>query len=357
MMLIGGTSGGAPSPSDLKKLKLPPGLSISVWAEVPGARSLALGPDGVIFVGAGGLGGVHRKVYAVKYNTKTMASEKTLVVRDQLNSPNGVAYREGSLYVAEISRLIAFRNIQKNLNSAFEKSSDFKNLNLEFDVLPFAFPSDTHHGWKFIRFDGAGKLYVPVGAPCNVCDPGTEYARIYQLDLKEKTKTVYAQGVRNTVGFDWDPVTGQMWFTDNGRDWLGDDRPPCEINKVSQVGEHFGFPFCHGKDRNGKYILDPQFKTDKSCDAFTAPQINLPAHVAPLGMRFYTGESLGADLKNQILFAEHGSWNRSVPQGYRVSLAEVQNVHPPKYKPFIEGWLQDGKSWGRPVDVEILPDG
>jgi glucose/arabinose dehydrogenase len=314
----------------LEKLVLPPGFAISVWAEVPGARSLAQAPDGRIFVGSRS----GDKVYVVE-------NGRPQILAEGLDTPNGVAYRDGKLYVAEISQILEFDVSKKS-------PLPLKPLR----ALPQKFPSDTHHGWKFIRFGPDGKLYVPVGANCNVCDPGKDFARLYRIDVNGTTKEVIAQGIRNTVGFDFHPETKELWFTDNGRDWLGDDRPPCELNRVTKPNENFGFPFCHGKD-----LPDPEFGKGQSCKSSTPPMVELRAHVAPLGMRFYTGDLFTASFKNSVILAEHGSWNRSSPQGYRLTFVKLKGSQVEKVEGFIEGWLQHGSAWGRPVDVEVLKDG
>ncbi|HWU42558.1 MAG TPA: PQQ-dependent sugar dehydrogenase, partial [Bdellovibrio sp.] len=265
---------------------------------------------------------------------------KVQVFAQGLSVPNGVAYKDGKLYVAEISRILEF-NVPDKIT---EPQKPVR-------VLPQTFPSDEHHGWKFIRFGPDRKLYVPVGANCNICDPGTEYARIYRIDVNGTSKELVAQGVRNTVGFDWDPVSKDFWFTDNGRDMLGDDVPPDELNHLTQLGQNFGFPYCHGKN-----IKDPEFGT-KDCAQFTPPVVELRAHVASLGMRFYTGNMFPKEFHNNIILAEHGSWNRTIPQGYRLTFVELKNNQPVKVTGFIEGWLQGDQAWGRPVDVEVLKDG
>ncbi|MGZ5280202.1 MAG: PQQ-dependent sugar dehydrogenase, partial [Pseudobdellovibrionaceae bacterium] len=305
--------------------KLPEGAQVSIFAVVPSARSMSLGEKGQIFVGTR-----DSRVYRIWDPNLDGKADRVEVLFDQLKSPNGVAYKNGDLYIGEIPRILKV-----------SKVNETKKVDLKVQVLPQKFPSDGHHGWKVIRFGPDGWLYVPVGANCNVCDPGTEYARMFRIDVTSDKKEEVAQGIRNTVGYDWDPKTKELWFTDNGRDLLGDDVPPDEINKVSKKVEHFGFPFCHGKD-----VQDSGFK--KPCSQFTLPQVLLPAHVAPLGMRFH---------KDQIYFAEHGSWNRSKPQGYRVSRVVFSKGQAPRYEPWIEGWLQGTKSWGRPVDVQIYFDG
>lgn len=328
--LIFSSVGSAATELPLDKLKLPPGFKIVVWAEVPNARSMAQAPDGRIFVGTR----ESDKVYVVK-------NGKTQVLAQNLDTPNGVAYRDGKLYVGEVNRILEF-DVSK------QTSVPLKPVR----ILPQTFPSDAHHGWKFIRFGPDGKLYVPVGANCNICDPGKDYARIYRIDVNGTSKEEVAQGVRNTVGFDFQPGTKDLWFTENGRDMLGDDVPPDELNHLTKVGENFGFPFCHGKN-----ILDPEFGKGKSCNGVTLPAAELRAHVAALGMRFYTGSMFPESYKNSIILAEHGSWNRSQPQGYRLTFAKINGASVEKVEGFVEGWLQGSSAWGRPVDVEVLKDG
>jgi glucose/arabinose dehydrogenase len=215
------------------------------------------------------------------------------------------------------------------------------------------FPRDRHHGWKFIRFGPDGMLYIPVGAPCNVCEPEDErYATIMRMQPDGTGLEIIAHGVRNTVGFDWHPVTNELWFTDNGRDWLGDDLPPDELNRAPQNGLHFGFPYCHG----GR-IPDPKFGKKRKCDEFVPPVAELGPHVASLGMRFYTGKMFPNAYRNQVFIAEHGSWNRSVPIGYRITVVRIQDNRAVSYDVFADGWLQRGRVWGRPVDVLVTPDG
>ncbi len=323
----------------LSTIKLPPGFSIEVYAnKVEGARSLALGPEGVVFVGSRSQG----KVYALIDKNSDHRADEVLVVAKGLNSPNGVAYHNGSLYVAEISRVIRFDEIGKRLRNPPEPV-----------VVNDTFPKDTHHGWKFIRFGSDGKLYVPVGAPCNVClrdDP--RYASIMRMNPDGSNLEVFASGVRNTVGFDWHPVIKELWFTDNGRDWMGSNMPPDELNHAPQKGMHFGFPYCHGGD-----IPDPEYGDKRSCKDFTPPRQNLGPHVASLGMRFYTGSMFPAKYRNSIFIAEHGSWNRLVPIGYRITLVTLEDGKATGYETFAEGWLDTLLSWGRPVDVLVMPDG
>ena len=216
-----------------------------------------------------------------------------------------------------------------------------------------SFPSDRQHGWKFIAFGPDERLYIPVGAPCNICEPDADrYALIKRMKADGSGVEVFARGIRNTVGFDWHPQTKELWFTDNGRDRQGDDVPPDELNHAPKPGLHFGYPYCHGGD-----IPDPEFGKKRSCSEFTAPAQKLGPHVAALGMRFYTGSMFPSEYKNQIFIAEHGSWNRSTPIGYRVTLVQLQGNRAVSYKTFAEGWLQGSRAWGRPVDVVVMPDG
>jgi glucose/arabinose dehydrogenase len=331
----------SPSPSRLAlpTLTLPPGFSISVYADnVPNARSMTLGPAGTLFVGTRTAG----VVYAVVDANKDQKADRVFTIATGLEMPNGVAVRDGSLFVAEVSRILRFDHIE----TALEKPPAPV-------VVTDAFPRDRHHGWKFIAFGPDGWLYVPVGAPCNVCERAdARYASITRIRPDGSGLEVFASGVRNTVGFDWHPVTKALWFTDNGRDMLGDDLPPDELNVAPAKGRHFGFPYCHGGT-----IADPEFGLKRPCPEFTPPARALGPHVAALGMRFYTGSMFPAAFRNQILIAEHGSWNRRAPIGYRVMKVTLSGDRVTGYEPFVEGWLQGRKPWGRPVDVLVMPDG
>jgi glucose/arabinose dehydrogenase len=321
------------------KLKLPPGFQIAIYADnVPNARSLALGKKGTVFVGTR----AGDEVYALIDENGDQKADKVSTIASGLNSPNGVAFRDGALYVAEINRVLRYDNIEDNLKSPAQPA-----------VVNDKFPRDGHHGWKFIAFGPDGMLYVPVGAPCNICEPDpNRYANIMRMKPDGSGLEVFANGVRNSVGFDWDPRTKEMWFTDNGRDNLGDDVPPCELNHAPKAGMHFGYPYCHGVD-----VKDPQFGEKKPCSEFTPAAQPLGAHVAPLGMRFYTGDMFPAEYKQRAFVAEHGSWNRSQKSGYRVMMATINGGKVEKYEPFIEGWLQGQSNWGRPVDMLVMPDG
>lgn len=317
----------------LEKIKLPPGFKIEVFAEVPKARSLAKSPGGTIFVGTRA-----ESVYAVK-------DGKVYEIAQGLNSPNGVAFKDGDLYVAEIPRLLRYKNVEASLAKPPKP-----------ETLPVQFPSDEHHGWKFIAFGPDGHLYVPVGAPCNVCDRGADgYSAIFKVDKDFKTKTVFASGVRNTVGFAWHPATKAMYFTDNGRDLLGDDVPDDELNVAPKPGLDFGYPRCHA----GK-VKDPDFgKGADACKGSEKPVALLGPHVAALGLRFYQGAQFPATYKNRLFIAEHGSWNRSKPIGYQVVTVTLSGKGQGEVEKFATGWLDEksGEAWGRPVDVLELGDG
>ena len=324
----------------LELVTLPPGFTINVYAnDVPNARSMALSPGGTLFVGTRSQG----KVYALRDEDRDHRAEQMYTIASGLTMPNGVAFKDGALYVAEVHRVLRYDAIESRLTDPPEPV-----------VVNDAFPSDRHHGWKFIGFGPDGRLYVPVGAPCNVCERRDDerYASIMRMNDDGTDLEVFARGVRNTVGFDWHPVTGELWFTDNGRDWMGDDQPPDELNRAPTTGLHFGFPYCHGGD-----IPDPTFGKDRRCDEFTPPAMKLGPHVASLGMRFYTGSMFPASYRNQVFIAEHGSWNRSLPIGYRVTLVRLEGNRAVRYEVFAEGWLQGTRAWGRPVDVEVMPDG
>lgn len=316
----------------LEEIKIPEGFNISVYAKnIEGARSMTWGSDGILFVGSRNAG----KVYAVEPNGKVH------LIASRLNQPNGVAFANGALYVAEIQRLIKFENIMANLAKR-PKPKEIRR-----------FPSDTHHGWKFMAIGPDGDLYVAQGVPCNICKVKDPYGTILKMKLDGGNETVIARGIRNSVGFDWNPDTKELWFTDNGRDWMGEDTPPDELNRVTKVGAHYGFPFCHGTD-----VIDPEFGKDKKCQDYVLPVQNLGPHVAALGMRFYTGKNFPAKYQKQVFIAEHGSWNRSIPLGYRVMLVTLDGNGKSKgYEVFAEGWLQNNRPWGRPADVINTNDG
>jgi glucose/arabinose dehydrogenase len=330
------TGSKAPGPGGDGRISLPAGFQIATFAEVPGARSLALASSGTVFVGTRG-----DKVYAVADTNSDFTADRVYRIADGLFMPNGVAFRDGDLYVAEVNRILRFDDIESRLDNPPQPI-----------VIDDSYPSDRSHGWKFIAFGPDGKLYVPVGAPCNVCEPPDPiYETITCINPDGSGREIFASGIRNTVGFAWHPQTRELWFTDNGRDNMGDDVPPDELNRAPLAGLHFGFPYCHGGE-----IPDAQFN-ERPCSEFVPPAMKLGPHVAALGMRFYTGIMFPEEYRNQIFIAEHGSWNRSTPIGYRVMLVRLEGDRAVSYEVFAEGWLEDGDAWGRPVDLLVMPDG
>ncbi|MEO1204014.1 MAG: PQQ-dependent sugar dehydrogenase, partial [Pseudomonadota bacterium] len=249
-------------------------------------------------------------------------------------------YHDGDLYVAEIDRVLRYADIDNRLENPPTP-----------DVLPIDLPDKRHHGWRYIAFGPDGKLYISIGAPCNVCEEDG-FAVIERMNVDGSGREVVARGVRNSVGLAWHPDTEELWFTDNGRDMLGDDRPPCELNRVSEPGQHFGFPYCHGGD-----IKDPKFGAGQGCAAYAPPAQRLGPHVAPLGLRFYTGESFPERYRGQVFIAEHGSWNRSKKIGYRITTVAHDNGRGTSYSTFADGWLDGEKTLGRPVDLLVIEDG
>ena len=329
----------ARAPLPLGEIRLPPGFAIEVYADnVPNARQMALSPNGTLYVGSRSEG----KVYAIP--TEKTKDKKVHTIASGLAMPSGLAFRDGSLYVAATSKVLRYDGIDGKLQSPPKPV-----------VVADDFPTERHHGWKFIAFGPDGWLYVPVGAPCNVCNEEKErpiFATITRMKPDGSGREIFASGVRNTVGFDWHPQTKELWFTENGRDMMGNDRPPDELNHAPKKGLHFGFPYCHGKD-----IPDPGFGS-RPCDQFTPPARELDPHVAAIGMRFYTGSMFPAEYSNRILFAEHGSWNRDEAIGYRVMMVRLEGDKAVSYEPFAQGWLRkNGKAWGRPADVLVMPDG
>lgn len=324
---------------ELDKIQLPDGFKIEVYADkIKNARSMTLSPSGTLFVGSMRKG----NVYAIKDTDGDFKGDKVYTIASGLNTPNGVAFKDGSLYVAEINRILRFDDIEKNLDNPGK-----------YEVVYDKYPTDTHHGWKYIAFGPDGKLYVPVGAPCNVCSSDEIYASITRMDPDGSNMEIVQHGIRNTVGFNWHPDSKELWFTDNGRDWLGDDIPACEVNHAPKDGMHFGFPYCHQGD-----LPDDEFGT-KPCADFTPPAQKMGAHVAPLGIEFNTGAQFPDQYKKQIFVAEHGSWNRSKKSGYQISLLKLDGNKVTSYEAFAKGWMDPEKDtvWGRPVDMEWMPDG
>jgi len=323
----------------IKQLQVADGFEISIYADnVTNARGLALGEGGIVYVGTGPEG----KVYAVTDTNQDGKADHTYVVAENLNMPNGVAYKDGSLYVATINRILRYPQLAAHLDNPPTPVVVYDKL-----------PSDTEHGWKYLRFGPDNKLYTAIGAPCNICQPSSDlYASLVRLEPDGSHFEIIAHGIRNTQGFDWQPNTHTLFFTDNGRDYLGDDSPPEELNQWSAVGDHFGYPFCHGGT-----ITDPEFGQLRKCAEFKPPVWRFRAHVAPLGIRFYQGKQFPAQYQQQLFVTQHGSWNRSEPQGYQVALVKFVGGNPVSEQNFINGWLADDAVLGRPVDILTLDDG
>jgi glucose/arabinose dehydrogenase len=321
----------------LKQIKLPPGFKIELWARVPAARQMALGDKGTLFVGSWfGVG----KVFAV---TEDGGKRTVKPVIEGMTVPTGVAFRNGALYVADINKLYKYADAEANLGS-------MPKGDVVYDDMPPYVP----HGWKYLAFDKNGWLYIPFGPPCNECLPPTSTSQIRHVDPEHGLAEIVALGVRNSVGGAVDPRTGDYWFSENARDWLGDDVPSDKLNHITRIGENFGYPYCHQGD-----IPDPKFAMGHKCSEFAPPALKLGAHVAPLGMKFYTGDQFPADYKNNIILAEHGSWNRHKFQGARLMRITAdpdgKNV---KEVEFASGWIgADGKYRGRPNDVLVAKDG
>lgn len=323
----------------LDQIQLPDGFEIAVYAEsVKNARSMALGEQGTVFVGSRSAG----NVYALVDEDGDFIADQQYLIASELNLPNGVAFREGALYVAEPDKVWRYDQIESQLANPPQPV-----------LVSDAFPDDAWHGWKYISFGPDDKLYVPVGAPCNICEKeDSRYASIMRMNADGSGLESFAKGVRNTVGFSWHPETDELWFTENGRDLLGDDIPNDELNRAPTAGMHFGYPYCHAGD-----ISDPRFGEKRNCDEFTIPVQKLAPHTAALGMKFYTGSMFPESYKHNIFIAEHGSWNRKEPIGYRIMRVQLEGNQVTSYEVFAEGWLKEGQAWGRPVDVLLLPDG
>ena len=338
MMFYMVLAGAAPDVEHID-FRLPAGFTVEVLVDgVENARSLALGKEGTVFVGTRRAG----NLYAVR--NAFSGSPEVITIAEKLKMPNGVAVRNGDLYVAEVERILRFAGIENRLDSPGAP-----------EIVDAALPvGGKLHAWKHIAFGPDDKLYVSLGAPCNICE-APDLSVILRMNPDGSSREIFARGVRNSVGFTWHPVTGEFWFTDNGRDRLGDDIPPGELNRAAVAGLDFGFPYCHGSE-----VVDPEFGAPGRCAESTPPAQELGPHVAPLGIKFYTGDMFPDEYQNQIFIAEHGSWDRSKEAGktgYRVTLVRLKDNKPVAYEPFMEGFLQGDKVLGRPVDILVAPDG
>ena len=323
------------------KLKVPAGFKVEVWADgVPAARSMALGDKGTVFVG-------NRQapnVYAI-VDRGGKRQVKTLLTG--LDAPNGVVFSKGTLYIAERNRITRYDGVENSLDNPPAAKVVIDNLDPN---------KAAGHFWKFLAMGPDGKLYFNIGAPGNIVMPTYREASIMRVDPGKGVLENVAYGVRNSVGFDFHPQTKQLWFTNHGRDWLGDESPNDTLHVVTRKGQHFGYPFCHQGD-----TLDPEFGKNRSCSEFSPPTLKLGAHIAPIGMRFYTGKMFPAEYQNNIFIAFRGSWNRTIKQGYNVTRVSFDANGKPKMEPFLTGFLTDEKAdppmWGRPNDVLVMRDG
>ena len=324
----------------ISKLKLPAGFKAEIWATgLPGGRAMAVSDDGKkVYVGTRVIGRV--------YEVSDEGSKRSVrVVADKLTQPAGVAVKDGNLYVFAIDKVLRFDGITKNADAKPE------DMTAKFDL-----PPEQHHNWKYIAFGPDGKLYVPFGAPCNICEPPSkEYAQIRRYNADGSGKEVIATGVRNSVGFDWHPKTKELWFTDHGRDWAGDKGFEDELNKVSKTGQNFGFPYCHA---NGQ--PDPDVKKAKACEGVTRPVLLMGPHAAAMGIKFYTGKMFPSEYQNTAFVVRKGSWNREKPFGFDVVNVRVGEDGKASIRNFASGWQEGGegyKFWGRPAYVAQMPDG
>lgn len=353
-----GRGGGAPQPPPgpppLERLEMPAGFTMALFADgVSGARSLAQGANGTIFVGSRANQG---SVHAVIDRDGDGTADDVKVLFSGLRQPNGLAVRNGALYVAEATRITRYDDIESHLDAPPDPVVVYDDL-----------PPARSHSWKYLRFGPDDLMYVTVGAPCNICEDeiiaDERFASIVRMKPDGTDVEVFAHGVRNSVGFDWHPVTGDLWFTDNGRDSLGDDVPNDELNVATSAGQHFGFPYCHQGD-----VADPDFGSKRPCSDFVPPVQFMGPHVAAIGMRFYTGSMFPAEYRNAAIIAQHGSWNRSEPIGYRLMVAKTDGREVSSFEPLVTGFLMGirgtpsetratGDAFARPVDVLQLSDG
>ena len=322
----------------LDLIELPPGFQIEIYADgVKGARQMARGNKGTIFVGSMREG----KVWALTDSDGDQKAERVREIDSGLILPSGVEFRNGSLYIGANNRILRYDNIETNLDQPPEPT-----------VVTDELPDKKHHGWKYLRFGPDDMLYIPVGIPCNICQQ-EGFGQIRRMHINGEGMEVFAMGVRNSVGLAFHPENGQLWFTDNGVDRLGDDLPADKLNHAPEQGMHFGIPFCHQGD-----VLDEKFGKSKDCADYTAPVAKLDPHAAALGLAFYTGDMFPGEYGKSLFIAQHGSWNGSEKSGYQIVVLDVRaDGKVLKQEVFASGWLQDEKSWGRPNDVLVMPDG
>ena len=323
------------SEAELPKLVVPKGFNVEVYAHgIGNARTLRIGDKGTVFVSNRLLD----KVYAV---VDKGGKRETKVIASGMDRPNGLAFHKGTLYVAEGTKISKFENIEDNLDNPPKPVVIYDDL-----------PNHASHGWRYIGIGPDNKLYINVGAPCNICEPPPGHAQIRRMNLDGSNMEVYAVGVRNSVGFDWNPVTKELYFTEHGRDWLSEDLPEDELNRVTKAGQHFGFPYCH----NGTFT-DREMGWGKSCKDYVNPTALLGAHSSPLGMRFYTG-NMFPGYKNAIFVARHGSWNKTVKTGGDLIVVRMNpNGTVKSQEVFMTGFMVNNAYLGRPVDVAIMKDG
>ena len=322
----------------LEKLKLPSGFQISIYAELQNPRQLAVSDYGIVYAGSLRAGNLYR----LTDRDSNGVAESIQIIDNDLKLPTGVAFYNGDLYVGAVNEILVYKNIDHRFESKPEPIVLYDEL-----------PTETHHGWKYLGFSPNGRLYFNVGAPCNVCKPTNPwFATIMRIsiDTPHLQPQIFAHGVRNSVGFDWHPETEEFWFTDNGRDLLGDHTPQCELNRAAKAGLHFGFPYLHGSDEIDPKFGAPHFPTE-------SPVKELGPHTAPLGIKFYEGKMFPKKYRGKMLIAKHGSWNRTQEAGhtgYNISLFDPETGIT---STLIEGWLQGNKAWGRPSDIAEMPDG
>jgi len=318
----------------LGKVKLPPGFTISVWADgIHNARSMAWGAKGTLFVGSRAAG----QVYAV---VDRGGRREVKLLAKGLAQPSGIAFHDNALWVAEITRLTKYENIEASLD------------NPPAAKVVYEFPKDAHHNWRFLQMGPDGKFYFNMGAPCNICNPPHTHANIARVNPDGTGFEYYALGVRNSVGFDFHPVSKELYFTNHARDWMGDDYPHDTLHHAPRPGLHFGYPYCHQGD-----IADPDFSQGRACSEFAPPLLKLGPHVAPMGIRFYTGNMFPAQYKQRAFIALKGSWNRTVKSGYKVMMVELKPGLPPSYEVFADGFSEGNTVIGRPTYIEWMPDG